>query len=177
MAEREEEADRQRRPPILQQLADGVVDSRDVVGVDRMPETEHPGKKGGAEQGRAIGEQGPRPGPGGGVGDAEQGVKTNERSSAAAGTPRGRSSGSIWHGVQTLSPNIITLTQSAPGDPIEIPVKIPEQLAAGRPGTRLGGARSLGAWLSPRNKQPNERRDKRRMDDGENRRPVRKVGA
>ena len=54
MAEREEEADRDRPLAVLHQLAGDVVDRRDVVGVDRMPQPERVGEKRRAEQHRVA---------------------------------------------------------------------------------------------------------------------------
>jgi hypothetical protein len=43
--EREEEADTHRALPVLQQLAGGVVDRGDVIGVERVPEAEGVGER------------------------------------------------------------------------------------------------------------------------------------
>jgi len=40
VAEREEKSDRERAPPLLHQLARDVVDRRDVVGIEGVPEPE-----------------------------------------------------------------------------------------------------------------------------------------
>ena len=50
VAEREEEADRQRLLAFLHQLAHDIVDGRDVVGIERMPQAERVGQKRGAQQ-------------------------------------------------------------------------------------------------------------------------------
>ena len=52
VAEREEEADAERPLALLQQEADGVVDRRDVVGVERVAQPEHVGDEAEADERR-----------------------------------------------------------------------------------------------------------------------------
>ena len=68
MAEREPQSDRQRTLAILHQFADDVVDGGDVVGVHRVAQPEHPRQQGDTEQGRAVVERRPGPGPRAGIG-------------------------------------------------------------------------------------------------------------
>ena len=64
MAEREEEADRDRTLTFLHQLARDVVDGRDVIGIDGVAQPEPVRQQRGAEQQRLIAEhqEGPEPG-------------------------------------------------------------------------------------------------------------------
>ena len=60
MTEREEEAHRHRAAPVLQQLARRVVDSREVVGVERVAQPERVGQPAQRQEGRmaeAVGEK------------------------------------------------------------------------------------------------------------------------
>jgi hypothetical protein len=63
MAEREEQSDCIGPLALLHQFAHHIVDGRDVVGVNRMTQTEHISEKGGAEQRWPAGERNQRPGP------------------------------------------------------------------------------------------------------------------
>ena len=63
VAEREEQADRNRPLAILHQLARHVVDRRDVVGIDGVAQPERVGEKRGADQHRVIVECDQRPRP------------------------------------------------------------------------------------------------------------------
>ena len=54
VAEREEEADAERALALLEQLAGGVVDRRDVVGVERVPQPERVGERAEARERRVA---------------------------------------------------------------------------------------------------------------------------
>ena len=54
VAQREEEADPERPLPVGHQLSRGVVDGRDVVGVEGMPQSEAVGGHAGAEADRRV---------------------------------------------------------------------------------------------------------------------------
>src|ERR1700704_2853222 len=61
MAQREEEAHADRLLALLEQLPGGVVDGRDVIGVEGMPKAEGVGQAAQGEEGRvtcAVGQQG-----------------------------------------------------------------------------------------------------------------------
>ncbi len=70
-----------RTPTILDQLANHVVDRRDVVGVDGMAKSEDPGQQGCSKQNRMAMEGGEGPGPG-----AE--IKSNQRPKQSDGSKR-----------------------------------------------------------------------------------------
>ena len=74
MAEREEESGREGLLAFLHQLADDIVDRRDVVGVKGVPQPEAVGQKGGREQGRPVRERQDGPYPGSHVRDDQHGV-------------------------------------------------------------------------------------------------------
>ena len=57
MAEREEQTDRNRPLALLHQLAHDIVDRGDVIGIDRVPQSEHVGEDRGAEKRRPVGER------------------------------------------------------------------------------------------------------------------------
>jgi hypothetical protein len=78
VAERKEQSDRVRAAAFLHQLADHIVDRRNVVGVDGVPQPENVGEQGGPQQGRLAGESGERPEPGDDIGGDEQRVDTGE---------------------------------------------------------------------------------------------------
>ena len=69
VAERKEEADRERTPALLHQLARDVVDCRNVIGIDRVAQPKAVSKEGSAQKHRIILERQPRPRPGGDIGD------------------------------------------------------------------------------------------------------------
>ena len=50
MSQGKEEADADRPIALLNELARHIVDRRDMVGIDRMPQAEHIGQDRGAEQ-------------------------------------------------------------------------------------------------------------------------------
>ncbi len=74
MAEREIEPERDRPLALLHQLAGGVVDRGDVVGIDRVAQPEAVGQQAGGEQDRMVVERDQRPGPGGDVGGDQHDV-------------------------------------------------------------------------------------------------------
>ena len=78
MAEREIEATVEGSLPFLHQLARHVVDGGDMVGIDRMPETEAIGEQRGAQEHRMVGERDKRPDPGRDVDADEPGIDRNE---------------------------------------------------------------------------------------------------
>ena len=85
MAEREEQAGRQRALALLHELAGDVVDGRDVVGVDRMAQPEAVGEEAGAEQHRVVVERDQRPGPGRDVGRDQQRIDGDDLAAQVGG--------------------------------------------------------------------------------------------
>ena len=73
MAERKEQADRNRPLAFLHQLARHVVDRRDVVGIDRVAQAERVGEERGADQHRVVVECDQRPNPGQHIGANQHG--------------------------------------------------------------------------------------------------------
>ncbi len=67
MTEREEQPDRNRPLAFLHQFAHDIVDGGDVIGIDRVPQSEHISEDGGAEKRRPVGQRDHRPSPGSGV--------------------------------------------------------------------------------------------------------------
>jgi len=74
VAKREEEADGMRCLVLLHQLADDIVDGSDVIGIERVPQSEDVGKQRDAEQRRPIRERDPCPAPGGEIADQQHAV-------------------------------------------------------------------------------------------------------
>jgi hypothetical protein len=75
VAEREEESDGDRAPPFLHQLAGDVVDRRDMVGVEGMPQPEAVGEEGRAKKKRIALKRRERPQPDGDVGGDEDRIE------------------------------------------------------------------------------------------------------
>jgi hypothetical protein len=75
MPQREEEPDRNRPLPRLHQLACHIVDRRDVIGINRMTETERIGQQRGSEQNRIVPERDQRPEPGQAIGGQQDGIE------------------------------------------------------------------------------------------------------
>ncbi len=78
MAEREEQADRDRPAAFLHQFAGHVVDRRDVIGVERVPQAETVSERRRAEQHWIIVEGDDRPQPCGDVGDEQEQVDRDD---------------------------------------------------------------------------------------------------
>ena len=78
MAEREKQPDPDRAPAFLHELAGHVVDRRDVIGVERVSQTETVGERGRAEQQRIGVEGDERPQPCGGVEDEQEDVDRDD---------------------------------------------------------------------------------------------------
>ena len=76
VSEGEEEADCRGALTLLHQFAGDVVDGGDMIGVDGMAEAEGVRQQCGAEQHRMVAEGGQSPGPGGEIGDEQNGVDT-----------------------------------------------------------------------------------------------------
>ena len=74
MAEREEQANPHRAAAFLHQFAGHIVDRRDVIGVERVPQAKTIGERGRAEEDRIIVEGDNRPQPCGGVEDEQEDV-------------------------------------------------------------------------------------------------------
>ena len=74
VAEREEQSDPDRTPAFGHEFAGDIVDRRNVVGVEGVPEAETVGERGRAKQNRIGVEGGKRPQPCGRVEDDEEGV-------------------------------------------------------------------------------------------------------
>ena len=67
MAKREKQADSDRAAAFLHQFAGHIVDGRDVIGVEGVPQAKTVGERGRAEQNRVVVEGGNRPQPCSGV--------------------------------------------------------------------------------------------------------------
>ncbi len=78
MAEREIEPSRNRALALLHELARDVVDRRDMVGIDRMAQSEAIGQKCGTEQHRVVAEGEERPCPSRHVSDSEHAVDADD---------------------------------------------------------------------------------------------------
>ena len=78
VAEREEKSDGDRAPPFLHQLAGDVVDRRDVVGVEGMPQPEAVGEEGRAKKKRIVMKRRERPQPDGDIGGDEDRIKADD---------------------------------------------------------------------------------------------------
>src|SRR5215813_3481194 len=74
MSEREEQAGGQRLLAVLHELAGDVVDGRDVVGIDRVPQAEAIGQEARAEQHRMIMEYDESAGPDDHIGGDQEGT-------------------------------------------------------------------------------------------------------
>ena len=85
MAERKEEADRDRPLPFLHQLAGHIVDGGDMIGVERVAQTEGVGEHRRAEQDRVVAKRRKGPKPGGDIRPDQQDVHADRlRSQVAA---------------------------------------------------------------------------------------------
>ena len=85
MAERKEEADRDRPLPLLHQLAGHVVDGGDMIGVERVAQAEGVGEHRRAEEDRVIAKRGKGPKPRGDIRPDQQNVGADHlRSQVAA---------------------------------------------------------------------------------------------
>ena len=85
VAEREEEADRDRPLALLHQLARDIVDRGDVIGIDRVAQAEAIGQQGRAEQNGVVMERHQRPGPGGDIGGDQDRVEARNPAPEIAG--------------------------------------------------------------------------------------------
>ena len=74
----EEEADGDRALAVLHQLARHVVDGRDVIGVDGVPQAQAVDDQRNAQQGRLVVERGEGPEPGADVEDGEKRIDGDE---------------------------------------------------------------------------------------------------
>jgi hypothetical protein len=95
MAEREEQADRDRPPAVVHQLAGRDVDRRDVIGVHRMTQPEPVRDGGGAEQQRMVAQHRERPNPDGDVGGDQAGIQHQQAAQGRGRRHRGVSFGRI----------------------------------------------------------------------------------
>ena len=84
VAEREEEADRDRPLAVLHELAGGVVDGRDVIRVDRVAQAEGVGQEGRGQEDRVRGADSQRDDPGADVEGDQQRVDPNQPVAQAA---------------------------------------------------------------------------------------------
>ena len=83
VAEREEKSHRDRTPALLHQLAGDVVDRRDVVGIEGVPQPEAIGKEGRAKQKRILMECRDRPQPDADIGRHQERVEAGELAARA----------------------------------------------------------------------------------------------
>ncbi len=123
VAEREEEAHRDRPLAVLHQLAGRVVDRRDVVGVDRVAEAEGVGQEGRRKQDR-IGRRG-RQGqaPGDQVEDQQEAVDREDpvaqgarRGQEATGGDQHRGAPVVWLDAAMVGPRTACCNMSQDGD-------------------------------------------------------------
>src|SRR5438067_13060955 len=84
MAERKEEADADRPLAILEQLAGGVVDSRYVVGIEGVPQTEAVGQTTESNEGGVLAGRRQEQPPAGEVDEDDGGVEQGEADALAA---------------------------------------------------------------------------------------------
>ena len=84
MAEREHQPQSHWPLTLLHQLARDVVDRRDVVGVDRVPQAEAVGEERSSQQHGIMPERENRPGPGGDVDGEQQGIDAEDPVSGIA---------------------------------------------------------------------------------------------
>jgi hypothetical protein len=78
VAEREKQANPNRPAAFLHQFAGHVVDRRDVIGVESVPEAKTIGERSRAEEDRIIVEGGEHPQPCGGVEDEQEGIDRDD---------------------------------------------------------------------------------------------------
>jgi hypothetical protein len=95
VADRKEKADRDRTLTVLHQFARDVVDRGDMVGVDRVAQTEAIGQQAGAEQQRMAVKSDERPDPGANIEDGENAINGDDAS--AQGSLRGTGLNSSGH--------------------------------------------------------------------------------
>ena len=88
MSERKEEAGKERPLVFLHQLAHDIVDRRDMVGVDRVPQSENVGEQGGAQERRPAGELGIGPNPNQHVESDQHGIDAGQFSGLSGGASR-----------------------------------------------------------------------------------------